>query len=67
MSANRGSGAPMLLVGDHPSRTTLPDGNLVHHTDFRRVYAAVLEEWLGLEAKPVVGDGFKPLDVFKKA
>jgi hypothetical protein len=39
----------------------------VHHTDFRRVYAAVLENWLGVASKPVVGDGFQPLDVFKTA
>ena len=72
---DHGSGAPMLLVGGkvkagaigaHPSLAKLEDGNLVHHTDFRRVYAAMLEDWLGLEAKPVVGAGFKPLEVFKK-
>jgi len=30
------------------------------------VYAAMLEDCLGLEAKPIVGAGFKPLEVFKK-
>jgi uncharacterized protein (DUF1501 family) len=73
---DHGSAAPMFLaggrvkagaVGAHPSLTKLPDGNLVHHTDFRRVYAAVLDQWLGLDAKAVLGDGFKPLEVFKKA
>jgi uncharacterized protein (DUF1501 family) len=73
---DHGSAAPMLLVGgrvkagpvgEHPSLTKIPDGNLAHHTDFRRVYAAVLEHWLGLAAKPVLGDGFEPLEVFKKA
>ena len=73
---DHGSAAPMFLaggrvragaVGDHPSLTKIPDGNLAHHTDFRRVYAAVLEQWLGLDAKAVLGDGFKPLEVFKKA
>jgi uncharacterized protein (DUF1501 family) len=71
---DHGSAAPMFLaggrvkagaVGVHPSLTMLPDGNLVHHTDFRRVYAAVLEQWLGLDAKAVLGDGFPPLEVFK--
>lgn len=71
---DHGSGAPMFLVGGtvkagvvgaHPSLTKLDAGNLVHHTDFRRVYAAVLERWLGIDAKAVLGPGFSPLDVFK--
>ena len=70
---DHGSGAPMLLVGGkvkpgvqgtHPSLTKMEDGNLIHSTDFRRVYAAVLETWLGVDPKAVLGDGFKPLDVF---
>jgi hypothetical protein len=30
-------------------------------TDFRRVYATVLENWLRLEAKPVLGGDFELL------
>lgn len=52
------------LVGDHPSLDDLDDGDLKHHTDFRRVYAAMLERWLGLPAAPILGDGFAPLDLF---
>ena len=46
-------GAPMFLVGgkvkagvvgEHPSLTKLEDGNLIHATDFRQVYAAVLDQ-----------------------
>ncbi|MBX9628807.1 MAG: DUF1501 domain-containing protein [Gemmataceae bacterium] len=71
---DHGSGAPMLLVGGrvkagvtgtHPSLTKMEQGNLVHSTDFRRVYAAVLDRWLGVDSKAVVGAGFDPLDVFK--
>ena len=53
------------LVGAHPSLETLDDGDLIHHTDFRRVYAALLERWLGVAAEPVVGPGFPPLDLFR--
>lgn len=72
---DHGSGAPMFLVGgnvkagvvgEHPSLSKLEDGNLKHNVDFRRVYAAVLEQWLGVDAKAVLGEGFAPLDVFKK-
>jgi uncharacterized protein (DUF1501 family) len=52
------------LIGDHPSLDDLDDGDLKHHTDFRRVYAAMLERWLGLPAAPILGEGFAPLDLF---
>jgi len=57
------------LVGAHPSFEDLDDGDLKHHTDFRQVYASLLEDWLGCPAASVVGNGFKPLGLFgmKKA
>jgi uncharacterized protein (DUF1501 family) len=70
---DHGSGAPMFLVGgkvkpgivgDHPSLTKLADGNLVHAIDFRRVYAAVLDRWLGVDSKTVLGREFEPVEVF---
>src|SRR5262245_38220827 len=51
---DHGTAAPMFLVGGkvkaglvgaHPSLTELEFGNLKFHTDFRRVYASVLEQW----------------------
>ncbi len=53
------------LVGEHPSLDVLDDGDLRHHTDFRRAYAALLETWLGCPAGPVIGPGFEPLDLFR--
>jgi uncharacterized protein (DUF1501 family) len=55
------------LVGAHPSLDDLDDGDLKHHTDFRRVYAALLESWLGCPAPAVVGPGFPPLDLFPRS
>jgi uncharacterized protein (DUF1501 family) len=52
------------LVGDHPSLDTLDDGDLTFHTDFRRVYATLLESWLHLPAAPILGAGFEPLGLF---
>jgi uncharacterized protein (DUF1501 family) len=73
---DHGSGAPMFLVGgqvkagivgDHPSLTRLDDGNLKHTIDFRQVYAAILENWLGVDSQRVLGSGFKPLPIFAKS
>jgi uncharacterized protein (DUF1501 family) len=72
---DHGAAAPMFLVGGrvkpgvigkHPGLAGLKDGNLVHDTDFRRVYAAVLDHWLGVDGKAIVGEGFKPVEVFGK-
>jgi uncharacterized protein (DUF1501 family) len=72
---DHGAAAPMILVGgkvragivgSQPALTGLKDGNLVHDTDFRKVYAAVLENWLGVDSAPIVGSGFKAADLFAK-
>jgi uncharacterized protein (DUF1501 family) len=51
------------LVGSHPSLTDLDNGALKFHTDFRRVYATVLDRWLGFESRSVLGGQFEPLDI----
>jgi uncharacterized protein (DUF1501 family) len=71
---DHGSAAPMLLVGGrvkagligaHPSLTDLEAGNLRHHTDFRQVYASVLEHWLGVPSRPVLGADYRPVDILR--
>jgi uncharacterized protein (DUF1501 family) len=52
------------LIGDHPSLTHLDNGDLKHHTDFRQVYAAVLENWLSCASQAVLGDKYKPVQLF---
>lgn len=60
-----GSGVAGGVYGDHPSLTDLDGGgNLRHHTDFRAVYATVLQHWFGVEAAVVaelLGTAFDPL------
>jgi uncharacterized protein (DUF1501 family) len=51
------------LIGKHPSLTDLDDGDLKHTADFRGVYAAVLEQWLGVPSEPVLGGKFDPVRV----
>jgi uncharacterized protein (DUF1501 family) len=52
--------------GDLPSLTDLDDGdNLVYTTDFRRVYATMIEGWLGHpDAGEVLNGNFESFDMF---
>jgi uncharacterized protein (DUF1501 family) len=43
------------VVGKHPSLSDLDAGDLKFHTDFRRVYATLLDSWLGCDSKTVLG------------
>jgi uncharacterized protein (DUF1501 family) len=43
------------VVGRHPSLADLDAGDLKFHTDFRRIYATQLEDWLGCDSKAVLG------------
>jgi len=51
------------LIGPRPSLTDLDNGAPKFHTDFRRVYATVLDRWLGLESRTVLDRQFKTLDI----
>ena len=60
------------VVGGHhseyPSRKPedLQFGDLVPNIDFRGVYSNLLEDWLGLDANPIVGGTFENLDFIKR-
>ncbi|MHC4176227.1 MAG: DUF1501 domain-containing protein [Planctomycetota bacterium] len=69
-----GSAAPVFLaggklegglVGEHPNLTDLENGGQKFHTDFRRVYATVLDRWLGFDSQSALGEKFQPLDVLR--
>jgi uncharacterized protein (DUF1501 family) len=58
LGTDHGTATPMFLFGRHvkgglygqpPSLTDLDDGNLKMTTDFRRVYATAIREWLGYD------------------
>ena len=55
------------LVGATPSLLDLdPEhGDLKTVVDFRRIYASVLGDWLGLGSKEALGGAFEPLAVFR--
>jgi len=43
------------VVGKHPSLADLDVGDLKYHTDFRNIYATLLDGWLGCDSKSVLG------------
>jgi uncharacterized protein (DUF1501 family) len=74
LGTDHGTATPMFLAGHgvkgglysrHPSLTDLDDGNLKMTTDFRRVYATVIDEWLGCrETQAILKGRFETLNVF---
>ena len=52
------------LYGEYPSLAPeqLLEGDLHYNNDFRGTYATLLEKWLGLDSKPIVGGSFEQLD-----
>jgi uncharacterized protein (DUF1501 family) len=71
---DHGTSGPVLLAGTHiqsgligsyPSLTDLVDGDLKMTVDFRRVYATILEDWLGLPSKNALNGTFEPMPLFR--
>ena len=61
------AGAPVRggHYGELPSLVNLVDGdNLAHTTDFRRVYATVIDRWLGADSKKILHGAYTPFDAF---
>jgi uncharacterized protein (DUF1501 family) len=56
-----GGGVKGGLYGNHPDLAQLNMGNLPFSTDFRSVYATVIERWLGRPSAAIVGGSFSPL------
>ncbi len=51
------------LVGNAPDLVNLDGGDLRMQVDFRQVYAAILDDWLNVRSKDVLGESFKRLGV----
>jgi uncharacterized protein (DUF1501 family) len=69
---DHGCAGPMFLVGDmvkpgllgtHPSLANLDNGDLIYNTDFRTVYAAVLDQWMKIDSTVALGKTFNPAPV----
>jgi uncharacterized protein (DUF1501 family) len=53
------------VCGTMPSLTNLDDGEPHMTTDFRQVYATLLQDWLGIAAEEVVGGRFARLPLLR--
>ncbi len=69
---DHGTAAPVFLIGrglrpgvhgTHPDLGDLVDGDPKFAIDFRRIYATLLDLWLGCEASGVLRGSFEPLPV----
>ena len=47
------------LLNDMPNLADLSDGDLKHKVDFRNVYATVINKWLGVNDKEILGGSFE--------
>jgi uncharacterized protein (DUF1501 family) len=69
---DHGSGGVAFVIGDHvkgglygefpslePSK--LLEGDLHFNNDFRGLYSTILENWMGLDANPIVGGNFEKM------
>ncbi|MHC4959933.1 MAG: DUF1501 domain-containing protein [Planctomycetota bacterium] len=70
LGTDHGAAAPLLVMGTpitgglhgaHPGLLDLDDGDLKFHTDFRQVYATMLDRWLRVDAKAVLGRPYAPV------
>jgi uncharacterized protein (DUF1501 family) len=71
---DHGTAGPMILagpkvkaglIGDYPSLTDLEQGDLKFHTDFRQVYAGILEQWLDCESSSILGGEYQAVELVR--
>jgi uncharacterized protein (DUF1501 family) len=75
LGTDHGAAAPVFLAGpnlrqsihgDMPSLTDLDDGDQKFHTDFRQVYATLIESWFqSSNSASILGGQYQPLDLLR--
>ena len=55
------------LYGEYPSLepSKLDNGDLQWNNDFRSTYATILEQWMGLDSKPILGGTYEQFDFIR--
>ncbi len=53
------------MYGEYPSRDAadLEQGDLVPNYDFRGAYTSIVEDWMGMDAKPIVNGSFEKFNI----
>lgn len=51
------------VLGGPPNLKDLDEGDVRHRVDFRQIYAAILDRWIGVSSREVLGREFKSLDL----
>ena len=51
------------LYGEYPRLDKLGEGDLIFNTDFRSVYASLLDKWLGCPSNKILKGEFAPLNL----
>lgn len=77
MGTDHGTANNMFIIGGSvlgghygalPSLTELNElDNLIYTTDFRRVYATVIDKWLGQSSREVLKGDFEPFSLFQES
>jgi uncharacterized protein (DUF1501 family) len=71
---DHGTSAPVFLLGqpvkaglhgEYPDLTHLDDGDPIHAVDFRRIYATLLDRWLEVPHRAVLGERFEPMELLR--
>jgi len=71
---DHGTAAPVFLLGrpvkaglhgSYADLTHLEDDDPIHAVDFRRVYATLLDRWLGIPHRDILGAAFEPMPVLQ--
>ncbi len=74
LGTDHGTAGPVFLCGPHvragligtsPSLVDLDQGDLKWSIDFRRIYASLLEDWLGLPSRDTLGGAFERLPLVR--
>ncbi|SIO58793.1 Uncharacterized conserved protein, DUF1501 family [Singulisphaera sp. GP187] len=73
---DHGTAAPVFLLGKGvcpgihgvaPDLQHLEDGDPKHTTDFRQVYATLLDDWLGASSRDVLGEPFAHVPILRSS
>lgn len=53
------------IFNENPNLSDLDNGDLIYSVDFRKIYASILQDWLGVPPKSILNKDFKPLNLIQ--